>query len=341
MGENSSTTFWRALTALAVVTTLGLGACGGSDGDDASPDTTAAQDTSGATPSESGGDTDESSGGQEPTDADVPDPVALLPLEARVPDGFRQGAANCDPGYPNDPNRGEEPDFEGGADRYSSWFTYAVPEEWGSAGRGSAGSGGITGTDEDRRFDWDAENSSRGTIEVAVDWDSRSPDGEVLDWEGEPWTTFDYKSSVGDDEATITFEKVATVTVGDQEADLFYLDPAQAPNHVSQTEYRVRLGVLELPRNQGLGEFPLVPYSVVVTISFDASETPVDQATVEKIVESFTLPECTWEATLLAHEMIVGVDLNGDGHVRSAEDLQAELEEQLAEMQESSEAGDS
>lgn len=310
---------------------LGLSACSGSGGGDDSSDNTAPQGANEAPPTESGDRPDESPDEQEPANADAPEPVALLPLEARTPTGFRQVAANCDPGYPSDPNRSgsEEPDVDAGEDRYSTWITYAVPEEWGTGGRGAAGSGGVTGTDEDRSFDLNSENSSAGRVTIDVGWDNTNQNGEIVDWEGEPWTSFDYDSAIGDDEVTITFDNVGTVTVGDQEADLFYLDPAQAPEHVSHAEYRSRLNVFELPRNEGMNSFVPHKYSVVVTISFDHEQAELEQEMVEQILESFTLPECTWESTLLDHEIILNVDLNGDGHIRSVEDVQAEMQEQL------------
>lgn len=322
----------RRFSYVAVAAVLGLGACGGGGGDGEASDPTTAPVPGGvAVPGEDAGDDDPA----EPASAeDAPEPVALLPLESRAPAGFRQLAANCDPGFPSDPNRteGEEPDFEDGEDSYSTWITYAVPEEWGIGGRGAAGSGGVTGTDEDRSFTFDPENSSKGRLEVDVSWANVDPDGEVSTWDGEPWEGFDYEMTVGDDAATITYENVATVTVGDQEIDLFHMDPAQAPDHVSETEYAMLIDVMELPGTLGLGGFTSQPYAVFVAISFDGEKNPVDQETIEKIVGSFTLPTCTWERTLLDHEMIVNLDLNGDGHIRTPEEAQAEAQAKYEEM---------
>lgn len=325
----------RCLSYLAVAAALGLGACGGGgDGDAADPTLPGFPDGIEVPEAETGTD-----GGSddpaEPTSEDAPDPIALLPLEARTPDGFRQLAANCDPGYPSDPNRtgSGEPDVEDGEDKYSTWITYAVPEEWGIGGRGAAGSGGVTGTDEDRSFTFDPENSSKGRLEVEVSWANVDSDGKVSTWDGQPWEGFDYEVTIGDDKATITYENVATVSVGDQEVDLFHMDPAQAPDHVSETEYGALIDVMELPGRRVLGGPTSQPYAVFVAISFDGERNPVDQETIEKIVGSFTLPSCTWERTLLDHEMIVSLDLNGDGHIRTPEEAQAELMAELEAMQ--------
>ncbi|MGB6058318.1 MAG: hypothetical protein WBF71_08620, partial [Microthrixaceae bacterium] len=56
---------------------------------------------------------------------------------------------------------------------------------------------------------------------------------------------------------------------------------------------------------------------------------PIDQATVENIVESFVLPECTWDRVLLDYELMLNLDLNEDGHTRNAEDVKKELQEMM------------
>lgn len=316
--------------AVAAVLGLGLGACGGDDDGSTASVPSVPDDLN---VPELDIEADDDLGETAPAE-DVADPVALLPLEARTPSGFRQLPAKCDPGFPQDPERrgsGEADDGQDGEVEYSTWITYAVPEEWGTGGHGSAGSGGVTGTDEDRSFDFDPENSAKGRLEVEVNWASVDEEGRILDSAGEVSDGFDYESKIGDDEVTITYENVATVTVGDQETDLFYMDPTQAPEHVSSTEYRAHLDVMELPWQ--LGNSSSRMHSVVVVISFDAEQNPVAQETVEKILGSFTLPACTWERTLLDQEMIAQVDLNGDGHIRTPEEAQAELQEMLDEIQ--------
>lgn len=268
--------------------------------------------------------------------ADAPNPAKVLPDETDVPSGFRMLPATCEDGRPDDPDRtsqsnddtveGEEPD-------YSTWITYAVPDTWRSAGRSRGGSGGVTGSDEDLTFGLDGSDGSRGRVKVSVNWDSKDFEGTITDNSGEPWESFDHDSSVGDDSTTITYNNVATVQAGDQEADLFYMDQSQAPNHVSSTKYKMRLTAFELPHRNADGEYELMAESFVATFEFDQKDAPLDQETVESIAGSFALPECSYDHALESAELILGLDLNNDGHIRDAEDVQEELEKMLEELE--------
>ncbi len=317
----------QVLPTFGLVAALGLSGCGGGS-DDVASDATADQgaDTTQAPsddPTQDPGNT---------SDVDSPDPVAILPFEVDVPSGFTMLKAQCDPGGPRDPDASagagtsdtsdDEPD-------YSTWITYAVPDSWEAAGHGSGGSGSVTGTDEDRNFRPDGT----GDVEVSVDWDNRDFDGNITDNSGGPWESFDYSSSNGEVETTITYENVGTVRAGDQDADLFYLDPAQAPDLVSGNEYKVRLNAFELPKQTTGGAYELEPQSFVVTIGFNEETTPVDQETVEAIVESFVLPECSWDSTLLDHELLLNLDLNGDGHIRDSSDVQEEMKDMQEDLE--------
>lgn len=321
--------FRRGLPAVALVAALGLSGCGG--GDEASSasdgDDTTEEVADDVVP-------DQTPDSEEPGDADAPDPVAVLPFETDVPSGFRMLPANCEPGGPNDPERPKGESSESDDDdeaKYSSWITYAVPEDWEAAGRGSAGGGGVTGTDEDLTFR--TGEGDRGKVKISVDWDNKDFEGTITDSSGDPWETFDYDYSIGDNSTTITYDNVATMQVGDQEADLFYLDPAQAPDFVSQTEYKVRLSAFELPRQGASGAYELMTESFVATIEFDEEEAALDQETIESLVESFVLPECSYDHALESAELLLNLDLNDDGHIRNADDAMAELEEMQEEME--------
>jgi hypothetical protein len=281
-------------------------------------------------------DSDESRDSEQAIDANAPDPVSVLPFETEVPPGHRMLPASCEPGYPDDPDRpkGASDDSSEDGANYSTWITYAVPETWETVGLGSAGSGSVTGSDEDLTFSLDGGDGSKGRVNIEVAWDTRGYDGNITNADGEVWESFDYDVQSGDDETTITYENVATLEVGDQEADLFYRDPAQAPDHLSGTQYRVRLNALELPRATTGGGYELVPESFVVTIEFDDETTSLDQATIESVVGSFVLPECSWNKTLLDYELLLNLDLDGDGHIRDSDDVQEELKEMQEGLEE-------
>lgn len=332
---DNSRTFRRGLPAFFLVTALGLSGCGGGDGGSSEAGGGAAPDQEEVAEV---AETDDAAEAEGPDAADVPDAVALLPFETDVPSDSRMLPASCEPGGSDDPDRpkGTGDDAVTSAEeetKYSTWITYAVPRAWDTVGRGSGGSGGVTGTNEDLTFRFDDGGATKGDIKVSVDWDSRKPDGTITDTNGEPWESFDYESTIGDDSETITYDKVATVQVGDQEADLFHLDPTQAPDHVSATEYKVRLDAFKIPGQSVSGDFALRTASFVATIEFDEEDTPLDQTTVESIVGSFVLPECSYDHELEQAELTLNLDLNGDGHIRSAEDVQKEMQEMQDELE--------
>jgi hypothetical protein len=307
----------RGIQAMTVAALLTFTACGGG-GDDSSAKeankrkttTTAATDR--GAPTTAAGSTA------------AAEPVLVLPLDAEAPEGFRAAAEYCraDPGTT---------DEEG---THRTWIGYAVPEAWKNAGFSGGGSGGPHDS-QALKFDVDGGNSLHGMVEVGVDWDSRSPDGTVLDANGDPFTSFDYEITTMGDETTttqVTYDEVGTVDIGEGSADLFYRDPAQSPDDLGTTaQYKARVAAYELPRNQGEpGE--LTPSSFVVTVEFDAEDTPLESDVIEKILGSFTMPQCTWDKVLADAELQLGVDLDGDGKTRDAEDAQAELQENLDAM---------
>ena len=75
---------------------------------------------------------------------------------------------------------------------------------------------------------------------------NQTPAGTVIDSNGDPWESFDYDSSIGDNTATSTYDNGATLQLGGQGADLWHVDPAQAPEFVSSTEYKVRKELQEM-----------------------------------------------------------------------------------------------
>lgn len=308
----------RALPLLLAGSVL-LAACGGGGDDTKAEDepkdeaTPAAGDTGEDRETESDGDADGS---------DLPEGVAIshLPFDGEAPSGFRMITDECQAG------EGDADD-----DGYHSPFVFAVPEDWTIRGLGSGGSGGVLGTGVDVTF----TTSAGDDVTVGYDWDTRTADGQIADWDGEPWTSFDFDSQVGDDKTTIEFDEVATITIDEQEVDLFYRDPSQAPDHVSGEEYRARVAVMDLT---SMSDPDAVnEYTFVVTITFPSDAADVTQDVVETIVGSLSIPTCTWDALLVQEETYRNVDLDGDGQVRSIEDslaeMQADLEARLAEQE--------
>lgn len=307
----------RGIQAMAVAALLTFTACGGG-GDDSSRTESDKRSTTIAAAAERGSST--TAAGSTAT----AEPVLALPLDAEAPDGFRPASEHC---------RAEAgtTDEEG---TYRTWIGHAVPEAWKSAGFSGGGSGG-THDSQALKFDVDGGNSLHGMVEIGVDWDSRSPDGTVLDSNGDPFESFDYEITTMGDETTttqVTYDEVGTVDIGEGSAELFYRDPAQSPDDLGTTaQYKARVTAYELPRDRSnLGK--LTPDSFVVTVEFDAEDTPLESDVIEQILGSFTMPQCTWDQVLADAELQLGVDLDGDGKARDADDARAELKEKLDAM---------
>lgn len=308
----------RARNRILVVLTaamLTLASCGGGGGSDDSSDARTAETTvTEATDVEDGdGDGEDAPAGV----VETAEAVSILPIGGEAPQGYRLGEASC--------AAEDDPDSE--TTERNTWIVYGVPEGWDPQGFTGGGSGGPHDSEE-ITFDTDGGNSSDGRVSVDVEWDSRSPDGTVLDANGDPFESFDYDYSVGSDEHRVTYDRVATVQIGDGEADLFHLDPTQNTDMLgTDVEYKARVEAYEVPRNGELDQ--TTRYSFVVTVGFDGDDVELSQADVEEILGSFAMPQCTWDRILADAELMLGVDLDGDGHVRNADDAQAELQETL------------
>lgn len=315
----------RGVIAFALAGALVLAACGGGGDDDDAVDGSGG-DRPGVGVDEANGGVDQTSDeadgdGTEGGDQALQSGEAnsYLPFDAEAPAGYRSVADEC------------EAQADGGDDdaptKYTSPIGWAVPTGWTSGGRSSGGSGGVLGTDVDLRFT--TEDGDR--ITIGYEWDTHGPDNVIHDYNGDPWKTFDYDSSIGDDKARIVYDSVSMVTIGDQEVELFHLDPNQAPEHVSSVEYKARVRVMEIiDPKQG----PRAPSesSFVFTISFDTDGADVSQEAAESVVGSLSMPTCQWDDLIVNQEMYRGIDLNGDGEIKSIEDAQAEMQANLDEM---------
>ena len=305
----------RAIPAIIAVGALTLAGCSSSDSTDTEADEAPA-------PQVQESDTETSVEEEAPiTSAEA---VALLPFDAEAPSGYTMVTAEC-------PDTDEAAQAEDAtlAERYRTPITFAVPETWSPMGQGSGGSGSITGTDVE--LDFDTDSGVRVTVDQ--EWDSFTMDGEIADDSGEPWESFDYEWSSGDETTMITYDEVATVTIEDQEIALFSRDPAQAPEDLTQAQYKARIDVFEAPRSQFEADATRVS-SFVVTIEFAADDATITQDVVETIVGSYTIPSCTWDELIDEQELLLQLDLDGDGKVKTTAELQQELQEELEALQE-------
>ncbi|HET8930486.1 MAG TPA: hypothetical protein VFN21_07510 [Acidimicrobiales bacterium] len=310
----------RGILALSVTSMLTLASCGGGGGDTSDSEQDKRSTTVAAASEKPTSSTDAST-----TSAEA---VAILPVGGEAPEGYRLGDASCDA------DGAQSDDTETDDTKRPTWIVYGVPEGWDAQGYSGGGSGGPQDSQE-LTFDTDGGNSSDGRVKIGVEWDSRMPDGTVLDVNGDPFESFDYDieyMTEPEKNARITYDEVASVEVGDDSADLFFQDPAQNPEELGTTmQYKARVLAYELPKSSAeLDETS--QQSFVVTFEFDSEDVDLTQDDVEKILGSFTIPECTWDKVLADAELRLGVDLDGDGHARNAEDAQEEMQEKLDAM---------
>lgn len=224
----------------------------------------------------------------------------MLPEPTDPPAGFRAIPPVCE------------------ADEGGVWFTFAVPEGWDATGRSFGGSGSPLGDSIDLRFD-----TGDGDVTVATDPDSRRPDGTILNGAGEEWESFDYDYTRGEESGRITYDEVATASVGDQDVAVVVAEQDQAPEMLGATEYKARLELAELPNPAPGDDDGITPASMVVTISFDAEELELAADEVVEILSTFAAPECTVDRIVAGREILLGEDVNGDGEVSTVDDLRS------------------
>lgn len=244
----------------------------------------------------------------------------LLPEAVAVPADYAEVLAEC-----------AEPAAAEG--EYRSIYSFAVPSGWTAVARGSGGSGGMSSTDVDLEFD-----TGEGRVMVAMDRDRLDTDGAVLDWASKPFTSFDeeitsYSSDDSEEQVElITFEDLGTIGLPDQEVTLWRAAQEQSPESLSSTRYKARLSTVSVPQ-PNVDRSNAVTHSIVVTIEHNSDETPLDQAVVEQIIGSFAIAPCVREEMNGELELMLGEDVDGDGEVRDAEDVLAELEEMQEQLQ--------
>ena len=282
--------------ALVLVSTPLLAGCGGDD-DIADAIKNADEPTTQVTDAGTSGDTSASDDAGSADNSMELKPVSFaLPEPSGAPDGFRRLQADC---APDDP-----------------WFTYAVPETWELTGTGYGGSGSPLSDSVDQTFSTDI-----GDVKIETDPDSVRPDGTILDNSGQPFQSFDYDYTRGDETKRITFEEVGTVSVGDQDVEVMVADQAQAPDFLSSTEYKARVQLAMLPNPAPGDDDKLQPASMLMTVTHDAEDGDLPTDTVEQMVGSFAMPSCTKDMIVARLEVRFGQDVDGDGQVASPEDL--------------------
>lgn len=259
-----------------------------------------------------GGSSEDGSSEDGAADLEVKPPEFHLPAPDEPPAGFVLVPAACE-------------SEDGG-----SWITYAVPEDWDNTSRSGGGSGSPLSTGVELGFDL-ADGGQVG-VELAVE--PRQPDGTIMTSSGEEFESFDYEYSVGDDSTTITYDLMETVTVGDQEVEIWKAPKEQAPDFVSTTEHKARFEVASLPNPAPGDDDKYMPASFVLTVSHDPDQVSLDDETVTSLVESLALPECTVDEVQVQQEIRFGEDFNGDGEVTTPEDMMEEMEQQLEELNE-------
>lgn len=220
-----ATTQPRSLLRGAVVgaAVLALAACGGDDDEafeDLVPDEVTEQIENA-----------EEQGEEQPDDVEEQGERELQPLRFLLPDeddpgdGFTRITASCVD-----------------TDDFGASLTFGVPDEWEATGRSAGGGGSMLGGNVDLTFD-----TGSGEVEIEMEPDSRMPDGPPLDSEGEPWESFDYEITGSEGSRTVSFDSVDTVTVGDQEVEIFLAEQDPDTVFTSLTEHKVRLETVELP----------------------------------------------------------------------------------------------
>ena len=251
---------------------------------------------------------------EEASDSGLAPVEFLLPEAAVVPANYQAVRSECE----------EPPEQEG---EYRSVYSFGVPSDWTARSRGAGGSGSLSSTNVDLGFE-----TSEGGIEVAMDHDKLDPDGVVMDWQNEPFTSFDEEITwYSTDDSTertevITFEDLGTINLANQEVTLWRAAQEQNPERLSSTRYKARISTVSVPQPNA-DRSDAVTRSIVVTVEHDSDEIQLDQDVVEQIIGSFAIAPCVRTEVYQDLELMYGEDLDGDGKVRSIDDVLAELED--------------
>lgn len=246
--------------------------------------------------------------------------VWRVPAAGATPAGFKQMPTGC-----------EAPEAKNTAKL--KWISYGVPETWSVASR-SSGSDSPLGDTTTMSY-YEGEGNSHKDYVIEFDTDRFQPDQEspngwtMINYDKEPWKTFDYESKRGDKVYTIHFDSVASATVGEQKVEIFKAPQKQAPEALSKTEYRARVVLAETPTApayQKGQEPPWIPQSSVISIKYNADSDRVEPLTdelVADIISSIAMPECAMDYVVAMKEYNLKADVDGDGHVTTQQEMVA------------------
>jgi hypothetical protein len=283
----------RLATAVACVALVGvLGACGGIGGAgsrDALPDDVEDR----VRDLQTAGDANADEGG-------------VTSAEVLPPELFLDGAVTPPPGWLPVPARCDNPDGSVG----SLYFAYSVPGDWIARGGGYGGGGGITGTTS-QRF----ETPEGGSVEITIE-DELYLAGEVVDANGDPWTTWDFDitqyGNDGEQSHRATFSPLDPVDIDGTSVAVWYLDQTQS-DLVSQSEVRARVVFADVPSGplgtaESLyGQGGRHPYSAAVTVRWDSTQaSPL--ADLPVVLSTFRTTPCVQQSFFEYFDLVLGTD---------------------------------
>lgn len=223
----------------------------------------------------------------------------FVPETVEAPAGYVTLANACDPE---------------GNDAYGAFIRYAVPEDWSVSGRGSAGSGDDLSGNVDHEF-----TTSGGEVWIALDRDSRDDQDQILNGSREVSESLDYTYSVGDEETQVVHREAFTTSINGEDHTVWTVSDGSDLSAGEDAVYRVRVVAYHMtwPAEGSLTA------SFVMELIGDPAV--LDDETARTIVETIQIPECVRDRVLVTKEVTVSTDLNGDGHVSTADDLRTAL----------------
>lgn len=195
---------------------------------------------------------------------------------------------------------------------YGAYIRYAVPDSWSAAGGGGSGTGGDLSGSVDHLFD-----SPEGKVWIALKRERRDEQNQVLGDGDEPTESFDYAYNLGDEEIRVVHSEAFTASIDGEDLQVWTLTDGSDLGNDGDAIYRVRVVAFHMT-------WPLDAESTA-SFEMEISGAPaaLDEDTVRTIIETVQIPECVRHRVIVTNEVTLSTDLDGDGHVATAEELQA------------------